>query len=139
MHIPFVLHAVADQFSYRQHFQLMCFAELNEIRHARHGTILAHDFADDSCRHESGHAGQVDRSFGLPSPHEHTAFARAKRKNVAGAGKIRRPSRRINGNKNCARTIVRRNTRRDAVARVNRLAESCAIVGGILGAHGANA
>src|SRR6266496_6359738 len=82
VHIPLVLHTVADQFRYGQHLHLVFLAKVDKIRHARHGAVFAHDFADDSGWNHSGHSRKVDRSFRLSSSHQHTALARVDRKSV---------------------------------------------------------
>src|SRR5580698_4101546 len=48
MHVALVLHAVADQLRYGEHFHLVDAAELNQVGHTGHGAVVFHDFADDS-------------------------------------------------------------------------------------------
>ena len=75
-------------------------AEFQQLRHARHGAVFVHDFADHAGRIESGDAREVDGSFGLSGADEHAAIARAQRKHVAGARKILRARFGIDGGKN---------------------------------------
>ena len=59
-------------------------AKLEELRHAGHGAVLVHDFADDAGGAKSGDARKINRCFGLACAYEHAAIARAQRKHVAG-------------------------------------------------------
>src|SRR6478609_8209788 len=80
--IPFVLHAIADDFRYGEHLHCMSFAKLNQVRHTRHGAVFAHDFADDSGGHQAGHSRQINGSFCLPSPNQDAAFTCSQWKNM---------------------------------------------------------
>ena len=85
-----VCEAIADQAGHRDHLQAVPLAEFGELRHARHGAVRVHDFADDAAGFESGQARQIDGGFGLPGANQHAAFARAQRKHVAGTRQIAR-------------------------------------------------
>src|SRR6266850_2037759 len=89
--VAFMLHAVADQVRNREHFQIVFLAKFNELRHAGHGAVFIHDFADDAGGAHAGNAGEVHARFGLASADEDAAFARTQRKYVAGTRKILRP------------------------------------------------
>src|SRR4051812_8722881 len=65
-------------------------AERLELGSSRHLAIIAHDLADDRCRFEPGQASEIDRTFGLPRPHEHAALAAAQRVDVPGTEQILR-------------------------------------------------
>ena len=67
-------------------------AKFVELRHARHGAVFVHDFADDAAGVEAGDAGEVDARFGLAGADENAAVAGAQREHVARAGEILRAS-----------------------------------------------
>src|SRR5215469_6174377 len=46
MDVTLMLHPVADQLRDGENFQIVIFAKFNEVGHACHGAVLAHDFAD---------------------------------------------------------------------------------------------
>ena len=75
--VALVPHAVANQFRDGQQLQSVRAAEFRELRHARHGAVVIHDFADHARGSESGDARQVHRRFGLPGAHQHAAVSRA--------------------------------------------------------------
>ncbi len=106
VHIALVLHAIANQLRYRQQLQAVDLAEFDQIGHARHGPVVAHDFADNAGGHQSRHSGQVYRRFSLSGAHQHSAFARPQREDVAGSGQVRRPGCGIDGNFDSAGAIV---------------------------------
>src|SRR5260370_4839640 len=62
--------------------------KLNELRHAGHGAVFAHDFADDAGGSQAGDAREVHGCFRLTGANEHAALASAQRKNVAGAREV---------------------------------------------------
>ncbi len=68
----------------------MVFAEFSELRDARHGAVVVHDFADHAAVAKASQPRQIDGGFGLPSSHQHAAFARAQREDVTGADQIAR-------------------------------------------------
>src|ERR1700740_612179 len=88
--VAFVLHAIADEFSYREHFQFVLAAKFDELRHAGHSAVFVHDFADYAGIVEASYAREIDASFGLPSTDKHAAVARAQWKHVAGTREILR-------------------------------------------------
>ncbi len=88
--VALVVHAVADQVRNREHLQIVFAAEFQQLRHARHGAVFIHDFADHASGSESGDARKIDGSFGLPCADEHATVARAKGEHVAGARQILR-------------------------------------------------
>src|SRR5215475_11365807 len=44
--VALVLHAITDQVCNREHIQVVLTAKFNQLRHARHGAVFIHDFAD---------------------------------------------------------------------------------------------
>src|ERR1700683_2739111 len=53
MHVTLMLHAIANEFGHGQHLHVVRFAELDEVGDARHGAVVAHDFADHACGNHS--------------------------------------------------------------------------------------
>ena len=74
MHISLMLHTVTNEFRNRQHLHPVRIAEFDQVGHARHSAIFAHDFADNTGRDHSSHARQVHGRFGLSGTHQHSAF-----------------------------------------------------------------
>src|SRR5262249_20170250 len=70
-HELLVLEAIADDLGHRDHFQAVADAEVLQLRDARHGAVVVHDFADHTGGGEAGHAGQVHRRLGLAGAHQH--------------------------------------------------------------------
>jgi hypothetical protein len=52
-------HAIADECGYRQHLEIVGAAELDELRHARHGAVLIHDLADHTSGHQACQTRQI--------------------------------------------------------------------------------
>jgi hypothetical protein len=70
-----------------------------------------------------------------PGPHQHSALARAQREHVPGTRQIRRLGRGIDRHLNRARAVVRRNSGRHSLARVDRLAKRRAVLRRVLRGH----
>ena len=100
-------------------FQIVFAAKFDELRHAGHGAVFAHDFADDAGRIESGDARKIDAGFGLPGAHQHAAIARAQRENVAGTREVLRLGLGIDGGEDGDGTVGSADTGGDADARVD--------------------
>ena len=110
----------------------MCFAaEFEELRHARHGAVVVHDFADDAGGVQAGDAREVDAGFGLAGANEDAAVARAQRKDVAGAGEILRARLRIDGGEDGDGAIGGADAGGDAEARVDGFGEGGAVDGSV--------
>ena len=129
--VAFVLHAVADQVRDREHLHAVLPAEFDELRHAGHGAVFVHDFADDAGGIEAGDAREVHAGFGLAGANEHAAVARAQREHVAGARKILRLGLGIDGGKNRDGAVGGADAGGDAEARVDGFAEGGAVDGGV--------
>ena len=86
--VTLVLQAVTNQIGHRNHFQAVPLTKLDKLRHARHGAIVVHDFADHAGGRETRQARQIDGSFGLAGADQDAAFARAQREYVAGPRQI---------------------------------------------------
>ena len=103
------------------------FGEAREIGHARHRAVVVHHFADDGRGIEARQLREIDRRFGMAGADEDAAFAGDQRKDVSRRDDIGGTFCRIDGGRNRARPIERRNAGRDAFARLDRLREGGAI------------
>ena len=56
------------------------FTEFFQGRHAGHGSVFVHDFADDPGRFQAGQPCQIDRAFGLAGADHDPAFSGAQGK-----------------------------------------------------------
>jgi hypothetical protein len=74
--IPLVLHAVAYEVRYRQHFHAVPPAKFLELRHARHCAIFIHDFADHSRGIQSSDSRKINAGFCLTGADKHASDAR---------------------------------------------------------------
>jgi len=126
-----MLHAVANQIRNREQLQIVFFAEFDELRHARHGAVLAHNFADDTGGSESRDTREVDAGFGLTGANEDAAVASTKRKDMTGAREILRTGFRIDGGEDGDGAVARTDTGRDPDARVDCFGERCAVNAGV--------
>src|SRR5436309_2168604 len=113
------MEAIADEVGYRNHFESVAFAEFTELRDARHGAVLIHDFADDATGPQSGDPGQIDDGFGLARAHQDSPFTRAQGEDMTGPREVTGFRTRVNGDLNGAGTIGRRDSGGDAFARFN--------------------
>ena len=138
-HVALMRHAIADEFGDGEHLQVVLAAELGKLRNARHGAVVVHDLADDAGGNQSGETREIDRGFGLSGADQHSTFAGAKRKRVAGTREIVRTSGGIDGDFDGLRAIVGGDSGGHAVVRVDGLGEGGAEVGGVLGRHGTQA
>ena len=133
--VAFMLHAVADEIRDGQHFQIVLRAELLELRHASHGAVFIHDFADDAARTEAGDAREVHARFGLAGANEHAAFFGAQGKDVAGASEILRLGLGINRRENGYGAVGGADASSDAGAGVNGFGKGRAMNGRVDGRH----
>ncbi len=122
--MPVCAVPVADQAGDRNHQHSVLFAEFQELRHARHGAVFIHDFADDAAGFQAGQAREVDGGLGLPRPDENSAFPRAQGENVTGTGEIARAAVGTDGGANGLRAVGRGDSRADSFGRVDGFAES---------------
>src|SRR5215472_13434034 len=118
------LQTVANQIRHRDHKETMTRAEFLELRDARHGPVVVHDFADHTARPQSREASHVDDGLRLSRAHQDATVARAQGKYVPGPRQILRAAGRIDGNLNGSRAIRRRYPSRHAFSRLDRFAES---------------
>ncbi len=137
--VALVGHAVADEVGYGDHLEGVEFAELDEVGNAGHGAVFVHDLADDAGGNEAGHAGEVDGGFGLAGADEHSAFAGAEGKDVAGAGEIVGRRIRVDRDLDGVGAVGRRDAGSHAFAGLDGLGERGAEAGGIVLGHGTEA
>ena len=93
--------------------------EGDEIGHARHGAVVVHDLADDGGGVEPGKARKIDGGLGVAGADQHAALARDERKDVAGRDNVIRTLGRVDGGRDRARAVVRGDSGRDALARLD--------------------
>ncbi len=102
----FGLHAIADEVGHRDHFEAVLPAELGELRHARHGAVLVHDFANHTAGRKAREPRQIDSRFGLSRANEYAAWPGTQREHVSRTREIWRARRRIHGDANGVSAIV---------------------------------
>ena len=129
--VTLVLHAIADKVRDRQHFQIVLPAKFVKLRHAGHGAVFVHDFADHAGGVKAGDAGEINAGFGLASAHEDAAVAGTKGEDVAGASEVLRASFFINGGEDGDGAVRGADAGGDAEAAVDGFAEGGAVNGGI--------
>ena len=117
-------------------FRFVPLAEFVELRDARHGAVVVHDFADDASGLEAGDAGEIDGSFRLASANEDAAVARAQRKNMAGAREVFGARFGIDGGEDGDGAVGGADAGGDAAARVDGFAEGGAESGRVAWRHG---
>ena len=83
-------------------------AELNKVRHARHGAIVIVDLTNHTCGRQAGQTGKIDGGFRLAAALQDSAGAGAKRKDVTGSREVLRLTVRIDGRLDCSRAILSR-------------------------------
>ena len=77
-----MMATVGDEIGDGTPFKVMFFTELIQLRQPSHGTVVIHDFADDSGWDESGQPGKVDCGFGVSRPAQHAARTGDQREKV---------------------------------------------------------
>ena len=129
--VAFMLHAVANEIGDGEQFQIVLFAEFDELRHARHGAILAHDFADDAGGSETGDASEVDARFGLACANEDAAVACAKREDMTRTREVLRTGFGIDGGEDGDGAVGGADACGDADARVDGFGKCGAVNAGV--------
>src|SRR5277367_5715452 len=105
--MAFGLEPMANQLSDGKHFQTVLAAKLDEVWHSRHGAVVLHDLADDACRFQAGHQGQVHRGFCLSRSHEDTSLTCPKWEYMPRSRKVLGGRARIDGDTNRMGAIMR--------------------------------
>ena len=111
---------VLDEIGDRDHLQLVPLAEGGEVRNAGHRAVVVHDLADDAGRNEPREPREVDRGLGLAGALEDAALLRAEREDVARLDEVVRRRARVDRDLDRPRAVVRRDSRGDALARLDR-------------------
>ena len=109
--------------------------ELDQLGHARHLAVVAHDLADDAGRLAPREARQIDRALGLTRADEHAAAPRAQREDVPGDDQIVGP--RVARDRDADRLgpLARRDAGGRPVARVDAHREGGVVAGLVVGRH----
>ena len=102
---------------------LWSLAEFGQLRDARHGSVVVHDFADHAALAQTGQPRQIHGRFGLPGAHQHAAFAGPQGKDMAGTNQIARLAGGIDRHADGVRAVGRRNAGGDAFGRFNGFAK----------------
>ena len=105
--------AIAGQIRNAHHLQGMLTAEADEIRQARHGSVIVRDFADHTRRIQPCETSEIDGRFGMASPLQDAIPASAKRKDVPRPRQIFRTCIRVYDREHRLGTVVRRDSRCD--------------------------
>jgi len=133
--VALVLHAVANEVRHREHLQVVFLAKFNKLRHARHGAVITHDFADDARRSEAGDSGESTEASVWPA-RTSTPPLRARRgkcgrgaRGPAASFLDRWPSEFVMARSEALIPVV------DANARVHRFSEGRAVNGSVDGRH----
>jgi hypothetical protein len=137
--VALVAQAIADEFGDGKNLEAVLGAERDEVRNAGHFAVVAHDFANHAGGVESSHAGQVDGGFGLAGADEHSPFAGAEGKDVAGAGEVAGGGLGIDGGADSVGAVGGGDAGGDAFASFNGLSEGGAEARGVVLGHGEEA
>ncbi len=137
--VALVAQAVADQLGDGEDSEAVFAAKGDEVGNAGHLAVVAHDLADHTRGVEPRHAGQIDRSLGLPGANQHPAAPRAQRENVTGAGEIGGGRARVESGADGVGSVGGGNSRGNALAGLDGLGKRSAEARGILLRHGKEA
>ena len=108
---------VLDQVGDGDHLQAVPLAVPDEIGDPGHRPVVVHDLADHAGRNQAGEPGEVDRRLGLAGAVEDAPRPGAKREDVTWLHEVVRAGRRVDGDLDRARAVVRRDSGRDALTR----------------------
>ena len=112
--------AVLDQVGDGDQPESVPLAEPDEVGHARHRPVLAHDLADDARRVQPREAREVDGSLGLARAAQHSTAPGTERKDVSGLDEVGRPLRRVDRDLDRVRAVLRGDPGRDALTGLDR-------------------
>ena len=130
-----VLQAVVDQVGDRRDLEAVFNGEGFQVGQARHTAVFVHDLANDAGRPQTGQPREVDRAFRLAGAHQHTALARAERKDVTRHDEIFGPRIGPRGFQNRRGPVFGRHPARHPLPRIERHGERGAERRGILVHH----
>ena len=135
LHQPVVGVAIGDQIADGADLQAVAAGERDQIGQARHGAIVVHDLADHTAGAEAGEARDVHAGFGMASAHQHAAIAGDEREDMAGRNDMFRAIGGIDGHRDGAGAIGRRNAGGDAFLGFDRHGEGRAVAGAVVLRH----
>ncbi len=84
----FLALAIGDEIGDRDLLEVMLFGKGGDLRAAHDRAVVIDQFADHADRRQAGELAEIDGGFGVAGAHEHAAFARHQRENMAGANEI---------------------------------------------------
>ena len=112
--------AIGDQLGDRDALEAVLGGEGLDLRPDHHRAVVVGEFADDRRRTLAGKPTQVDRRLGVAGAHQHAAFARDQREDVAGADEVARPHVGIGERAHGVAALLGGNAGRHAVLDVDR-------------------
>ena len=119
-HQVVVAAAVGDQVRDRADLQPVPLGEGDEVGQPRHAAVVVHHLADHARGVEAGEPRDVDRRLGMAGAHQHAAVAGAQREDVARRRDVLRAGARVDGDRDGAGAVMRRDAGGDALARLDR-------------------
>jgi hypothetical protein len=119
--------AVGDEVGDGAEFQAVALREGDEVRQAGHAAVFIHDLANDARGDEAGHAGDVNRRFGVAGAEQRAARTGGKRENMAGGDEIVRLRFGVDGDGNGVSAVAGGNGGGDALASLEGDGESCLV------------
>jgi hypothetical protein len=117
---PFLAVSELDDLGHGAHFQIVLFAEGDEVRQARHGAVGLHDLADDAGGLQAGQPRQVHGPLGLPGPHKDAALAGPDGEDVPRPREVLRLRALGDGHEDGPRPVGGADARRDAGTGIDR-------------------
>ncbi len=132
---PVVAPAIGDEIGDGADLEAVELGELHQVGAPRHGAVVVHDLADHAGGVEAGEPCDVDRRLGVAGADENAAVAGHQGKDMAGRDDVRRSVRRIDGDRDGAGAVGRRDPGRHPLARFDRDGEGGLVAGGVLPCH----
>ena len=129
------LATIGDQVGDGSHLEAVLRGELQEFGKPCHRAVVVHHLADHAGGLEPGDARDIDRRLGMASANEDAAVPRDEGKDVAWGHDIEGALGGIDGDGDGMRAILRRNSRGDALARLDRYREGGAMPGLVVERH----
>src|SRR4051812_34354649 len=110
---------ILDQGGDGDHLQPEALLENDQIGNTRDRAVIVYDFAQDARRWKPGEDGEVDRSFSVTCPFQHTARAATKGENMPRLHELVGPSCRIGDQPDRCGAIDRTDPRRNTLGSVD--------------------
>ncbi|ABC89745.1 GTP cyclohydrolase/3,4-dihydroxy-2-butanone 4-phosphate synthase bi-functional protein (ribofalvinbiosynthesis) [Rhizobium etli CFN 42] len=130
----FLALAIGDEIGDGDELQPVLLGEFDHLRTAGDCAVVIDQFGDHADRRQAGEAAEIDGGFRMAGAHQHAAFARNQREDVAGTDEIGRPDIRVGEVAHRQRPVVGRDAGRRAVLEIDRDGEG-GRVGGIVFRH----